>query len=132
VQAGEPGRALFAVLADDPLIANLLLLHGIHPDDLDTRVRRALDKVRSTLHSQGCTADLLSLVEGVVRLRLEGSGHGCASSAVTLRQALEEAILAAAPDAAAIEIEERPSAPAGQTTFIPVAELTLRMASGER
>ncbi len=131
LQAGEPGRALFAVLADDPLIANLLLLHGIHPDDMDTRVRRALEKIRPTLSAGGATVEILAVVEDVVRLRLEASGHGCASSMRSLKQTLAEAILATAPDAA-IEIEEQLSTPVAEATFIPVDELTVRLAGGER
>ncbi len=34
-----------------------------------------------------------------------GSCHGCPSSAVTMKQTIEEAILAMAPDATAIEVE---------------------------
>jgi Fe-S cluster biogenesis protein NfuA len=116
VRAGEPGRALFATLADDTLVANLLLLHGIHPEGIEARVRRALDKVRPALRSHGGSAELLEVVEGEVRLRL-------ASTAPALKQCLEEAVLAAAPDATAIEIAEE------QATFIPVEELTLRMVS---
>ena len=33
-------------LADDELVGNLLVLHDLHPDDVDTRVQRALDQVR--------------------------------------------------------------------------------------
>ena len=51
---------------------------------------------------------------GVVRLRLLGSCDGCASSAVTLELAVEDAIEAAAPEIAAIEVEDdrrEPAAP---------------------
>ena len=37
--------------------------------------------------------------------RLEGNCHGCPSSAVTMKQTIEEAILAKAPDALALEVE---------------------------
>ena len=45
------------------------------------------------------------MIDGVVRLRMQGSCHGCPSSAMTLKNAIEEAIYAAAPDVAAIEVE---------------------------
>ena len=38
-------------LADDELVGNLLVLHDLHPDDVDTRVQRALDQVRPYLGS---------------------------------------------------------------------------------
>ena len=35
---GEPGHALIASLAGDDLVSSLLLLYGLHPLDLETRV----------------------------------------------------------------------------------------------
>ncbi len=94
-------------------------------------MRRALEKIRPTLSAGGATVEILAVVEDVVRLRLEASGHGCASSMRSLKQTLAEAILATAPDAA-IEIEEQLSTPVAEATFIPVDELTVRLAGGER
>src|SRR5262249_34063453 len=52
-RAGAAGRALIDSLAEDELVASVLLLHGIHPLDLETRVRQALDNVRPLLRSHG-------------------------------------------------------------------------------
>jgi Fe-S cluster biogenesis protein NfuA len=101
----KTGVALIEDLARDELVGNLLLLHGLHPLGLETRVRQALDKVRPYLRSHGGNVELLGVVGGVVRLRMVGSCDGCPSSAVTLKHAIEEAITAAAPDAAGIEVE---------------------------
>ena len=38
-------------LADDEVVGNLLVLHDLHPDDVDTRVQRALEQVRPYLGS---------------------------------------------------------------------------------
>ena len=46
---GEAGRNGLDSLADDGLVSSLLLLHGLHPVNLDTRLRRALDGVRPKL-----------------------------------------------------------------------------------
>ena len=100
-----PGVGLIDELAKDELVAGLLLLYGLHPLHLDTRVRQALDEVRPYLKSHGGNVELLGVEEGVVRLRLEGSCHGCASSALTLKLAIEEAIYEAAPDVVALEVE---------------------------
>ena len=91
-------------LAADPKVAPLLLLHGLHPDDLGVRVERALEKVRPYLGSHGGSVELVAIDAGRIRLRLQGSCDGCPSSADTLRGAIEEAILAAAPDAEGIEV----------------------------
>ena len=48
---GEPGQALIASLADDDLVSNLLLLYGLHPLDLETRVSQALEQVRPYLRT---------------------------------------------------------------------------------
>jgi Fe-S cluster biogenesis protein NfuA len=48
--------------------------------------------------------ELVDIDAGRIRLRLQGSCDGCPSSAETLRGAIEEAILAAAPDVEGIEV----------------------------
>jgi Fe-S cluster biogenesis protein NfuA len=84
-----------------------------------------LEDVRPYLRSQGGNVELLEIREGVVRLRLEGSCDGCPSSAATMRQTIEEAIVGKAPDVTAIEVEggldERPvTANGGARLALPV------------
>jgi Fe-S cluster biogenesis protein NfuA len=104
-EAGEPGAAILDDCARDEIVSGLLLLHGMHPLDLEARVGQALDAVRPALAGHGGSVTLLAVEDGVVRLRLEGNCHGCPSSAATMRQTIEEAILAKAPDVGAIEVE---------------------------
>jgi Fe-S cluster biogenesis protein NfuA/nitrite reductase/ring-hydroxylating ferredoxin subunit len=85
-------------LADDELVAHLLIVHGLHPVDLRTRVQEALDGVRPYLGSHGGDVELLGVEDGVARLRMNGSCDGCPSSVVTLKLAIEEAVLRAAPE----------------------------------
>jgi len=114
------GRQLIDCLAEDPLISNLLVLHGLHPLDLETRVRHALESVKPRLGLHGGDVDLVGVTtDGVVKLRLAGNCHGCPSSQMTLKSSIEEAIYAAAPDISALEVEgvtDRTSVPPG---FIP-------------
>jgi Fe-S cluster biogenesis protein NfuA len=121
-QAGTPGSAIIDGLVRDALVASLLLLYGLHPVDLETRVRQALDKVRPSLHAHGGHVELLSIANGVVRLQLHSSGHGSAASAMALKQAIEAALYEAAPDVTALQIEgmEAPPAPPG---FIPLEQV---------
>jgi len=100
--AGE--RALEEAIEDD-LIASVLLLHGLHPDPIETRVLRALEKTRTYLRTHGGDVELLSIDQGVVRLKLVGSCGSCPSSSVTLKSAVEDALYAAAPDIAEIIAE---------------------------
>ncbi len=103
--AATGGDGLVEALAGDELVSHLLLLHGLHPLAVETRVRRALEDVRPYLASHGGNVELLGVEEGVARLRLQGSCSGCPSSAMTLKLAIEEAILQAAPDLEGIEAE---------------------------
>jgi len=83
---------------DDDLVASVFLLHSLHPDDMETRVLRGLDKVRPYLKSHGGDCEFLGVRDGVVRLRLHGTCGSCQSSSLTLKTAVEEALFEAAPD----------------------------------
>jgi Fe-S cluster biogenesis protein NfuA/nitrite reductase/ring-hydroxylating ferredoxin subunit len=107
ILAGEPGGdAVLRRLAADDLVASLLVLHDLHPDDTDTRVRAALDQVRPYLGSHAGGVEYLGVdALGVVRLRLQGSCDGCPSSLVTVKTAIEKAVEEAAPEVTRVEVE---------------------------
>ena len=122
------GDALVGRLADDEVVGNLLVLHGLHPDDVQTRVQAALDQVRPYLGSHAGGVELLGVdAEGVAHLKLEGSCDGCASSALTVQSAIEDAILVAAPDVVAVEAEGMVEPGAG-----PAADPALPLARRSR
>jgi len=102
---GDSGKAAIRRFAGDGLVASLLVLHGLHPDDIETRVQHALGKMHGN-------AELLGIFEGVVRVRLTGSGCG-------LKESVEAAVREAVPDAADILIED--SAPSNG--FVPLTSL---------
>ncbi len=95
--------------AQDELVGGLLVLHDLHPDDLPTRVLAALERVRPALGAHAGDVELLGFDEAeqgvVVRLRLAGSCHGCPSSQVTVHQAIERAVLSAAPEVVRLEVD---------------------------
>lgn len=92
-------------LAGDPLIGNLLLLHDLHPDDLDTRVQQALDRVRPYLGSHAGGVEYLGVdEEGVAHLQLQGTCHGCPSSTMTVKMAIEGALRDAAPELTGVDV----------------------------
>lgn len=128
--AGHLDDTLLAALAADDLVASLLLVHGLHPYDVSTRVEEALDSVRPYLGSHGGDVELLEVVDDeVVRLRMLGSCDGCPSSSVTLKLAVEGAIEAAAPEITTIEVEESTGAGADVQAgpLISVASLRSRL-----
>lgn len=103
---GSLDQSLIDRVADDELVASLLILHGIHPLDTETRVHNALEKVRPYLGSHAGGVEFLGVDEhGVAYLRLEGSCSGCPSSTVTVKLAIEKAIEEAAPEVTRVEVE---------------------------
>jgi Fe-S cluster biogenesis protein NfuA/nitrite reductase/ring-hydroxylating ferredoxin subunit len=128
-EAGRLDEDLLDRLADDDLVASLLLVSGLHPYSAEERVARALDSVRPYLGSHGGDVELLEITgDGVVRLRMLGSCDGCPSSSVTLELAVSEAIEAAAPELTGIEVEEPATAAAPPAGVIPVEALRSRVA----
>jgi Fe-S cluster biogenesis protein NfuA/nitrite reductase/ring-hydroxylating ferredoxin subunit len=127
-ESGRLDDELLDRLAADDLVASLLAVHGLHPDDVETRVARALDSVRPYLGSHGGDVQLVGLTDdGSVRLRMLGSCDGCPSSSVTLTLAVETAIRAAAPEVSGIEVEEAPATGTRDASVIPVTALRARL-----
>ena len=105
--AGTAADELVTRMTGDELVSSLLLVHGLHPDDLATRVRKALDRVRPYLGSHGGDVEVLAVEEdaGRVRLRMTGSCDGCPSSLLTVKLAVEGAIRELAPEIAHVEVD---------------------------
>ena len=104
-EAGPSAAGLRDALVDDGIVASLLLVHGLYPVDLETRVGEALDEVRPYMESHGGDVELLGLEDGVARLRLRGSCEGCPASSATLELAIKKALMEAAPDLYGLEVE---------------------------
>ncbi|MGH3636279.1 MAG: NifU family protein [Mycobacterium sp.] len=105
VAAVPDGAQIVRRLAGDELLANLLLLHGLHPDDVGTRIQQALDRVRPYLGSHAGGIEYLGIDDGVAHLRLEGSCDGCAGSGATVHAAVERAVLEAAPEVSGVDVD---------------------------
>jgi hypothetical protein len=118
---GASGGAIIDRLGQDPIVRNLLLLYSLHPDDLETRVLRALDVARARLRKLDGRVDLVSVHEGAVQLRLHTSGHSRGSTIKDLRAIVEGAIYDLAPDVTSLTIlapEEESS-----SGFVPLQSL---------
>lgn len=132
----EAGDATVAKLAEDKLVGSLLLLYGLHPENVSTRVHRAVEKMRTFLETHGAKAKVASIGEdGAVTVHLEVGSKGCGSTEAAVRSALESALQDAAPDAPAIHIV----GPAGglrASGFVSLTQLTnnstLAVTAGER
>ncbi|HEY7266135.1 MAG TPA: NifU family protein [Solirubrobacterales bacterium] len=101
----EDGAEVKRRLIDDGVIASLLLIHDLYPVPIEDRVSEALDNVRPYMESHGGDVELVSLIDGIARIRLEGSCDGCPASASTLELAIKTALDETAPDLLGIEVE---------------------------
>ncbi len=120
----EGGAPLLDKLVADPLVKSLLLVHDLHPLDTGTRIRRAVEQVLPQLGGHAGEVEYLGLDEqGAVHLRIERGGHGCQSTAATIRSVIEQAVTAAAPEATRVDIE-MVEAPAE----LPLLQITRRPA----
>ncbi|MFF7646207.1 hypothetical protein [Streptomyces canus] len=104
--SSSPGE-LPAELLGDGLVASLLVLHDLHPEDRDTRIARALDGVRDH------TLEVLGFDEecGTLTLRArEAGGCGCGSG-TGAREAAEAALACFAPEVRAVDVQTAPAGP---------------------
>jgi Fe-S cluster biogenesis protein NfuA len=120
--SGEAGERTIDDLGRDPLVSSLLVLYGLHPLDMESRVLQAVEKLQPRVRKGGGEVELLGFEGGVVRLRIQVSGHACGSTGRTLKSMVEEALYEAAPDMNALLIEglEQESGAAG---FVPLGKL---------
>jgi Fe-S cluster biogenesis protein NfuA len=109
--SGAEGKKILDRMLKDPVVSGLLLIHGLHPVPLETRLHGALEKVRPYMQSHGGNIELLSLENEVAQIRLQGTCKTCPSSAVTLELAVRRAVEEACPDLAGFEVlSETPDA----------------------
>jgi Fe-S cluster biogenesis protein NfuA len=111
-EAGEPGMNIIDRLGRDSLVSSVLVLYGLHPEDIETRIAKAVDRVRPQLRKQGCEVELLSAENGAIRLHVETGSHTCGSTAKTVHATLEGAMYDAAPDLTSLVIEGLEEKPA--------------------
>lgn len=102
-RAGEAGSRLIDVLVREEAVSGLLILYGLHPQDLRTRIEGALRNFPGV--------KVVSLDEGRAVLRMETHER----SESVLRQALA----AAAPDLIDLVIEG-----GAQNSFVPLEALS--------
>ena len=100
----QSGEAIIGRLGQDPIVRNLLLLYSLHPDDLETRVLKALDTVGARLRKFDREVELVSIQDGAVQVRLHTSGHAHGSTTKNLRSIVEEGIYDLAPDLTSLTI----------------------------
>mgnify|MGYP001164407518 CR=1 FL=1 len=116
-------------LADDELLGHLLVLHDIHPEPPERRAARAVERLRPAVRELGGDVEWAGVEGQVGRVRLKaggGCGSGCGGGTAEVSDAVQEAVLAAAPELTAVESLPDPSGRQAALAFVPLATLTHR------
>jgi Fe-S cluster biogenesis protein NfuA len=108
-------------LAKDSIVGSLLVLYSLHPDDLETRVRKSMEHMHPRLRKFACSAELVRVDQDIVYVRVTTTGHSCGSSTKDIRAIVENEVYEFAPDVAGLEFLglEEPS----NTGFIALESL---------
>ncbi len=107
ISSGNSSAAkdIYNELIEDSFINGLLLIHDLHPLDLKTRLYKALEKVKPYMGSHGGSVEIMSLENGIAKLKLAGNCKGCPSSASTLELGIRQSIEEYCPDLVGLEVE---------------------------
>jgi Fe-S cluster biogenesis protein NfuA len=94
-------------LLDDEVVAGLLVLHDLHPQDTAARIERALRRAgAASARVAGFDA-----ASGELRIALSGgTGCGCPSSTAATRERIEAALSCFAPEATRVVFDPPPGA----------------------
>jgi NifU-like domain len=114
------GPSVLESLSLDELVSGLLVLYGLHPHSIEERLTQALEKIRPSLKKRGGEIELVSLVDGALKLKLHANGN-----APSLKALVEGAVYQAVPDIASLSIED----PADLQSFVPLAMLSGSLAA---
>ena len=110
-ESGAGSEAIIRRFANDSLVSSLLVLHGLHPDDLETRVRQVLVKVPGHV-------ELVNILDGVVRVRIAAGGCGSGSGEAD-EESLKAILREAVPDLADVIVQHSSS----MNGFVPLLSL---------
>ena len=97
----ENGEAILRRLGRDKLTSSLLLLHGLHPMDAESRLRRALQRLERGFEAE--RVSLTGIKDGMAYIRVEHNGGGLPPA--SLAGMIEQAAMEAAPELDGVGIE---------------------------
>lgn len=66
-------------------------------DTLKSQVEEVLESLRPSLLADGGNVELVSVDDGIIKLRLVGACSSCSSSLITLKMGIERALKKAIP-----------------------------------
>jgi hypothetical protein len=116
-QSARDGRTLIDAMTRDEFVSAVLALHSVHPESLDARLTRSLERLRKQL----AAGEMEFVIEGVtperVTIRLSG---GQPAQRAAARHWIESAIYEAGPEVGEVVIE---GAEEKTTGFVPLESL---------
>ncbi|HEV2637165.1 MAG TPA: hypothetical protein VGX23_18570 [Actinocrinis sp.] len=118
VGSGQTADKPLDRLIGDELVSSLLVLHDLHPEDLPTRINRAIEAL------PGRPVEMVGFDEltGTVRVRAAAAGGcGCPSTEAALRQSVQDTLACFAPEAASVQIEA-----SGDVKQAPLLQISTR------
>ena len=104
-ESSDGGTRVIDELGHDPMVSSLLVLYGLHPEGLQTRVERKLAEIRSSLFKMGAEVKTATVIGSEVRLGVSIEGHSCGSTTRNVKATIEEAMYLAAPDLTSLVLE---------------------------
>lgn len=116
------GKELLFDIVDEPRVRMILLMHGLIRPDPMSHAQTVLDTVRPQLQSHGGDVELDRIENGIAFVRLSGACNGCSMSAVTMRNGVEEALVAEVPGISSVEVLPNDPGP----TLIPLSDFGKR------
>ena len=103
--AGAPdGGQLLARFGADPVVRPVLLLYGLHPEDLETRLRKAAARLEPALTRSGASADIVVRPGRGALVRVSGAPEA-RTALEDLRGEIEAVLLEAAPELETLDVE---------------------------
>jgi len=103
-ESGSAASGIIDEIGRDSIAGSLLLLNSLHPCDVETRLRRAMERLAPRLRKLACTAELVSAAGGAVKVKVTNTRHSRRSSAKDLRAIVEEGVNEFAPDVTSLEV----------------------------
>jgi Fe-S cluster biogenesis protein NfuA len=70
---------------------------------MQEQVQKAIDKIRPALQRDGGDVELVSVEDGVVKVRLQGACKGCPMSQMTLKNGIEKFLQKEIPEVVRVE-----------------------------
>ena len=102
----DSGGAITERLMQEDAVRGMLLLHGLHPEEMEVRVRRAVERLRPHLGVHGLRLEVAEVADGAVRLRVDAVDVAIKPPLLwTLPAEIENAVIEAAPDVERVIIE---------------------------